>query len=170
MAHIGNTQLTSDAVGRAKSGPGPGRESPLSPGFCVAPRLRWPASRPRRALNPDKMGLSKYTQNQGLVSKRGRDVRSWRPVWKRVVWAGGGLFGLLALSAWLQVQAVRLSYRSHALRQEIAALDRREIAARRRLDTALALHAAWTTAAERKAGSACPARNKSGSSRKFNPP
>jgi hypothetical protein len=67
-------------------------------------------------------------------------VRSWRPVWKRVVWAGGGLFGLLALSAWLQVQAVRLSYRSHALRQEIAALDRREIAARRRLDTALALH------------------------------
>jgi len=53
---------------------------------------------------------------------------------------GGGLFGLLALSAWLQIQAVRLSYRSHALRQELSALDRREIAARRRLDAALALH------------------------------
>lgn len=74
------------------------------------------------------------------MAGKGRDVRSWRPVWNKALWVGGGLFGLLALSAWLQVQAVRLSYRAHALRQELSTLDRREIAARRRLDTALALH------------------------------
>lgn len=67
-------------------------------------------------------------------------MRSWRTVWSKALWVGGGLFGLLALSAWLQVQAVRLSYRSHAVRQELSALDRREIAARRRLDAALALN------------------------------
>ena len=38
-------------------------------GFFVARRLRWPASRPRRSLNPAKMGLPECSLNSGLGSK-----------------------------------------------------------------------------------------------------
>lgn len=65
---------------------------------------------------------------------------AWRRAWPLFATGAGALFGLLAVSAWLQVQAVRLSYRANELSRELDALDRRERTARRRLDAALALH------------------------------
>ncbi len=66
-------------------------------------------------------------------------MRSWRNILPTVVILGGGLFGLLSLSGWLQVQAVRLSYRAQAVRRELEQLDRREQADLRRLEVALSL-------------------------------
>lgn|GEM_PF-3498930 len=50
-----------------------------------------------------------------------------------------GVFGLLSLSAWLQVQSVRLSYRSRAVQREIDHLSRQEQALQAELDAALSL-------------------------------
>ena len=62
---------------------------------------------------------------------------------------GGGLFGVLSLSAWLHVQSVRLSYRAQTVRQDLEQLDRREQAERRRLDAALSLSRLDATARAR---------------------
>ncbi len=53
---------------------------------------------------------------------------------------GTGLFLLLALSAWMQIQALRLSYRCQSVRKEIEAVDRRRngLAHRRTLALSLA--------------------------------
>jgi hypothetical protein len=67
-------------------------------------------------------------------------VRNWgRRVLPAAVIAGTGLFALFCLSAWFQVQAVRLSYRARSIQRDVDALSRRERAARRRLEAALAL-------------------------------
>ncbi|HNF58608.1 MAG TPA: hypothetical protein PLN89_03455, partial [Elusimicrobiota bacterium] len=43
--------------------------------------------------------------------------------------AGLGLFSTLTFSAWMHIQAMRLSYRAQALRRSIAEWERREQAA-----------------------------------------
>jgi hypothetical protein len=72
-----------------------------------------------------------------------------RQILPLVAMVGGGLFGVLSLSAWLHVQSVRLSYRAQSIRQELDQLDRREQAERRRLETALSLSRLDATARAR---------------------
>jgi hypothetical protein len=66
-------------------------------------------------------------------------VRRSRHILPTAAIVGGGLFGVLSLSAWLHVQSVRLSYQAQAIRQELEQLDRLEHAERRRLEAALSL-------------------------------
>jgi hypothetical protein len=53
--------------------------------------------------------------------------------------AGLGLFSTLTFSAWMHIQAMRLSYRAQALRRSIAEWERREQSALRRSDATLSL-------------------------------
>lgn len=66
-------------------------------------------------------------------------MRHSRPILPALIFAGLGLFCLLSVSAWFHVQSVRLTYRSHAIRQELDQLDRHEQAQRRSVESALSL-------------------------------
>lgn len=52
---------------------------------------------------------------------------------------GLGLFILLTFSAWMHIQALRLSYRAQSLRLEMAVLERREEGIQRRFEFVVSL-------------------------------
>lgn len=53
--------------------------------------------------------------------------------------AGTGFFVLLSFSAWIHIQALRLSYRVQDLRKEVEALERREQGVLRRAESVMSL-------------------------------
>lgn len=66
-------------------------------------------------------------------------MRFDRRVGPALALAGLGLFATLTFSAWVHIQAMRLSYRAQSIRRGIADWEKREQTARRRYESSVAL-------------------------------